>query len=230
MKSSHILCKVDDLNQAVRDYESLGFTVQWGNAPEKAINALIWFEQGPFIELILASKAGPPALMNWLLKTFAPNGMVKRFTGWRAQLEGWCEIALETHDTDVQPEVDSLRTEGMKIFGPVTNQRTPPGGETIHTQTAFPHNPRLPILMGVYQPNPRPRRIIHPNGATGVHTITVGVENELRAEWEKLLDRDDPWMKLTGGKPGVHSVSLTGLKEELPLALSHGAIILPAGT
>lgn len=227
MKSSHILCKVHDLAQAVDDYETLGFTVQWGDAPDKAINALIWFEQGPFLELILAGEAGPPALMAWALKLFAPKGMIKRFNGWHDQPEGWCEIALETHDTDVEPEVKSLRAQGLKIAGPYTNTRTPPGGVTIQTQTAFPYEPQLPILMGVYRPNPRPARIIHANGATSVHTITVGIEDRHRAAWAKLLDQDDPWLKLDTGKVGVQSVSLNGLKDELPRELTHGAIIVP---
>lgn len=228
MKSSHILCKVNDLAKAVSDYEKLGFTVQWGDTPEKAINALIWFEKGPFIELILAAAARPPALMDWVLSRFAPNGIIKRFNGWRDQPEGWCEIALETHDTDVAPKVKALCSLGMKIAGPYSNTRTPPGGTTIRTQTAFPHNTQLPILMGVYRPNPRPKRITHSNGATGVHTITVGIDDHNREAWAKLVDKNDPWLELVTGKIGVQSVSLNGLKNDLLQNLTHGAVIVPA--
>lgn len=228
MKSSHILCKVNDLAKAVSDYEKLGFTVQWGDHPEKAINALIWFEKGPFIELILAAGARPPALIDWVLSHFSPKGMIKRFNGWRDQPEGWCEIALETHDTDVAPEVERLCLQDMKIAGPFSNTRTPPGGTTIRTQTAFPHNTQLPILMGVYRPNPRPKRIVHPNGATKVHTITVGIDDRNRESWAKLLDKDDPWLELVTGKIGVQSVSLKGLKSDLSQKLAHGAVIISA--
>jgi hypothetical protein len=229
MKSSHILCKVNDLAQAVDDYEKLGFTVQWGNPPEKAVNALIWFEQGPFIELLLARKVGFPASITWVLNRLVPNGIFKRLKNWNDRPEGWCDIVLETHDTDVKPEVESLRQQGMKIAGPITGKRNPPDvTTTIRTQTAIPHNPKLPLLMGVYRPNPRPARITHANGATSVHTITVGVEERYRADWAKVLDQDDPWMKLVDDNIGVQSVSLNGLKDNLPPELTHGAVILPA--
>src|SRR5262249_54346468 len=51
LRCSHVLCTVDDIARAVADYTELGFTVEWGSDPRQAHNALIWFAEGPFIEL-----------------------------------------------------------------------------------------------------------------------------------------------------------------------------------
>ncbi len=228
MRSSHILCKVHDLDAAVKGWEDLGFTVQLGDAPGKAINALIWFENGPFIELIDMKKAQPPAIFRWLMKIVSPRGMLRRFDAWRAAPEGWCDFAIETHEGSVTPEVKRLREMGMKIFGPVKNQRTPPDSVSITTQTAFPHNPALPILMGAYQPDPRPQTITHENGATAVASVTVSVPDECRADWSLALDDNDPWLTLVSGPPAVKSVTLEGLARRIDSAAANQAIIEPA--
>jgi len=227
-KSSHVLCKVDDLHQAVNDFEEMGFFVQWGGPPEKAANALIWFETGPFIELIDTNKAQPPAFMSWILRLFSPKGMMKRFDQWQNQKEGWCEIALETHDLDVKPFVRDLRHQGLKISGPFENKRTPPNETQITTQTAFPHNVQLPILMGAYRPQPRPTSISHPNGSVSIEKIVIGVHQDDQAQWEHLLDKNDAWTCLNNGAFGIQSVSLNGLRGPLNSSLTHGVVIFPA--
>ncbi|WP_068318121.1 VOC family protein [Polycladidibacter hongkongensis] len=227
MRSSHILCKVHDLKTAVKDYQDLGFTVEWGDEPEKAINALIWFERGPFIELIDADAAQPPKAIAWLLGRFFPTGMIARFNHWQQMPEGWVELALETHGTDIQPEVKALKRRDFKISGPFTNKRRPPNGCLITTQTAFPHNMRLPILMGAYRPDPRPKSIFHANGAVGISCISFGYNPKDQRDWEQILDQNDPWLALESGRIGVGHVSLLGLREALPLEKTHGAVIVP---
>ena len=56
LKCSHILCKVNNISNLFRDYEALGFSVEWGSAPERAHNALLWFKEGPFIEFLQMPK------------------------------------------------------------------------------------------------------------------------------------------------------------------------------
>ncbi|MEM7016005.1 MAG: VOC family protein [Pseudomonadota bacterium] len=229
MRSSHILCKVNNLEQAIKNWSDLGFTVQVGDAPDKAINALIWFETGPFIELIDVKGAQPPTVFRWLMKMISPNGMVRRFENWQKAPEGWCEFSLETHEGSVRPLVDTFKKTGIKIFGPVTNKRTPPDSPMITTQTAFPHITALPILMGAYRPDPRPTEITHPNGATAVCNVTVGVPDEYRQQWSVVADEDDPWLTLVSGHPGVQSVTLAGLQREIDPKLANGAVIQAGG-
>ncbi|MEM7273210.1 MAG: VOC family protein [Actinomycetota bacterium] len=217
MKSSHILCKVDDLSAAIDAFRAAGFEVEWGNDPATAINALIWFESGPFLELIDAEGARPPVEVPW----------IDRFDRWRDQAPGWCDLALET-DSDATPETEAARAAGLEIAGPFANHRTPPGGVTVHIRTSFPHDQHLPFFMGAYQPNPRPSAVDHPNGAVAVTSISFGIDDGRRTELDHLVDADDPWLVPTSDGPGVRSVTIRGLREPIPADAVSGAVILRA--
>ena len=56
LKFWQIICKVNNIKEAVRDLEALGFSIEWGRAPERAHNALLWFKEGPFIEFFQLPK------------------------------------------------------------------------------------------------------------------------------------------------------------------------------
>ncbi|MEM9038150.1 MAG: VOC family protein [Actinomycetota bacterium] len=228
MRASHVLCVVDDLAAGVKAYEDAGFTVEWGDRVDAARNALIWFEEGPFLELIV-SGTGPPRPIWWLLSLVARNGMIRRFQGWERSEAGWCDLALEC-DGDVKPVVESVGTAVGKIAGPFSSKRTPPSGRQITTQTAFPHDPRLPLMMGAYRPDPRPAQISHLNGATGIASISIDVPAACRSGWAALLDQDDPWIELvtSSGESGVREVSLHGLGSDLDPAAVCGAVITAA--
>ena len=51
MKLSHIILKVNDLDQAVQTYRDKGFAVEYGKT-KKPYNALIYFSKGPYLELL----------------------------------------------------------------------------------------------------------------------------------------------------------------------------------
>lgn len=230
MKASHVICIVDNLAQAVADYEAVGFTVEWGDRQDKAQNALIWFEHGPFLEL-LTRGAGPPKLIAKALTLIAPNGMMRRFNEWNAQPQGWCDIAVEC-DGDVRPELEAIGSGIGKIAGPFSTKRTPPGGQEIVTQTAFPHNASLPLLMGAYRPDPRPVSVHHANGATGIASIVIDIPQTARDGWARVLDANDPWIDLQEApvasavtKLGVREVTLHGLQSDVAGGQVCGAVL-----
>lgn len=228
MYSSHILCKVDDLHAAVGAWTAAGFTVQLGDRPEKAANALIWFEDGPFIELIDPKVARPPALFSLAMKKILRAEWVHRFDRWANQADGWCELALETTGS-VKPELARIKAAGIGAFGPVTNKRKPVDSELIKTQTAFPNDLDLPILMGAYHPDPRPQTVQHSNGATGVREIQVQVPASARPFWDVLLDEREEWLSIsTGPRYKVQWVVLNGLSVALSAEqLNHAVFTQP---
>lgn len=217
MRTSHVLCKVNDLTSAVQAFRSAGFVVEWGSDPVQAINALIWFEFGPFLELIDADRARPPIPVPW----------IERFDRWRDQAPGWCDLALET-DSDATAESEAAKAAGIEIAGPFEGQRTPPGGISVTTRTSFPHDARLPFFMGAYQPDPRPATIAHPNGAVAVESVDFGIGSDRRESLSYLVDNDDPWLLVTNGQLGVRSVTLRGLRASLTPEEVSGALILRA--
>ena len=62
MKLSHIILKVNDLDQAVKMYREKGFAVEYGKT-KNPYNALIYFSKGPYLELL--ARTGMP---NWIKK------------------------------------------------------------------------------------------------------------------------------------------------------------------
>lgn len=50
---SHVLYKVNDLNKSVNEFINKGFHVEFGSK-NRPHNALIYFSDGPYIELIKA--------------------------------------------------------------------------------------------------------------------------------------------------------------------------------
>ncbi|MEM9743774.1 MAG: VOC family protein [Pseudomonadota bacterium] len=214
MLSSHVLCKVHDLHAAVDCWTRAGFVVQYGDAPERSLNALIWFEAGPFIELIVADRVRPPAVFRYAMQLIGRGRWLQRFERWRAQPEGWCDLALES-EGDIREPLKGFKAKGLRSFGPIPGQRTPPDGETVRTQTCFPMNPGIPFLMGAYRPDPRPSSVRHPNGATAVQSIRVSVAPEDRAELAIPLADDDPWLVLEDGDYVVQEVVLEGLARDL---------------
>jgi hypothetical protein len=87
MQISHVLYRVDDLHKAVKSMENAGFIVEYGTKPEKAYNAIIWFEEGIFIELFKNSE-----LASWvkcIMKLFGYESILKRIKKWEEIETGW---------------------------------------------------------------------------------------------------------------------------------------------
>ncbi|MEM7015979.1 MAG: VOC family protein [Pseudomonadota bacterium] len=152
---SHYLVLVNDLHQAVKDYEHAGFTVVWGSAPETSHNALIYFEQGGFIELF---NPLPPGIKGQALKIAAAMGslagvpMMKRFKLW-AGSPGLCDYALETHKA-LGPALEAAMQRGAS-FDKIRNfKRQQVDGTLTRWQLAVPLSPELPFVMGPYDPPP----------------------------------------------------------------------------
>src|SRR6266851_826989 len=73
----HVVIAVDDLDRAVADYQSLGFTVYPGGVHHGGVshNALIVFEDASYFEII-AYREAAPANRWWHVLTTAGEGIV----------------------------------------------------------------------------------------------------------------------------------------------------------
>ncbi|MEM1143323.1 MAG: VOC family protein [Pseudomonadota bacterium] len=218
--SSHVLCKVENLADAVGTWRSAGFEVQWGADPATSINALIWFESGPFIELINARGAQPAAAY----RPHLPSGMIERFERWLAGPEGWCDLCLEAQG-DILPHLDRLKRAGVDAFGPIVGSRTPPGGETINIQTCFPISATLPFFMGAYVPDARPPTVNHPNGATRISRIRLSIPADCDSAMATLIGSGDGCLEYTHGNYELRSITLNGLARSIAPDLLTGALI-----
>ncbi|WKX69038.1 VOC family protein [Streptomyces sp. XD-27] len=226
LKCSHVLCKVDDLRATVRDYEELGFTVEWGSAPERAHNALIWFAEGPFIELFELPRAF--AFLRWPLGAVFGAAAGARLARWAGPGEGWRDLALETADTDLAGVRSALRGAGVPVSRVMKGRRTRPDGGPVRYQFLAPRPAALPFVVSAYDPPQRPARIVHPNGARGIARVRMGVAEADRPFYDALIG-EDRWLAAEpAARTGVLGVAVAGLESEPDPAKLHGAQLTAA--
>ncbi len=168
MKLSHILYKVKDLDEAVKDFEKMGFTVRYGAKKEKAFNALIWFEEGPFIELFTIKKSAK--ILTFLLNIFGKKALGKRFAYFIDADYGWTEYSIENTKVNLEKENKKLERFGVK-YSTMNGRRTNINGLKLKWKLSIPLDLALPFLMSAYTPNPRPEHIVHKNGAKSVSKV-----------------------------------------------------------
>ncbi|MEM7217340.1 MAG: VOC family protein [Pseudomonadota bacterium] len=164
---SHYLCRVRDLRRAVADFEQAGFRVVWGGDPERAHNAMIYFEAGGFIELFDPTASGVTGVVQKLVaRVGAALGqpLLVRMQNWLVS-HGLCDFALET-DQPFAPARDALAASGVVLGKSRDFSRRRADGVTTRWQLCTAASPQLPFLMGPYDPPPviGADDLAHPNG------------------------------------------------------------------
>jgi catechol 2,3-dioxygenase-like lactoylglutathione lyase family enzyme len=224
LRCSHVVCRVADIEVAVRDFTDLGFTVEWGSDPKRADNALIWFAEGPFIELLRP----PPPAMRWPLTALYGRAVAGRIARWARSGEGWCDVALETDATELAPTRAALQAAGVDVSRIVKGKRTRPDGQPVRYEFLAPAPPRLPFVVSAYDPPQRPAHVAHANGALALTCVRLRVSDADRARYE-LLAGEDRWLRPeAAAETGVRAVELSGLRDELDPARLHGAVVARA--
>ncbi|MDE1996704.1 MAG: VOC family protein, partial [Rhizobiaceae bacterium] len=169
----HIVIAVADLERAVADYQSLGFTVYPGGVHHGGVshNALVVFADGAYFEII-AYRQTAPANRWWQVLTQAGEGIV--------------DFAFLPQDTETDLKI--VRARGLEIEGPTAGGRLRPDGVRIEWQIARPATTDLPFWCG--DVTPRDLRVptgevrSHANGVTGISGLRVAVA-DLAASTER---------------------------------------------
>ena len=161
----HVVIVVNELESAIASYSRAGFTVvRGGKHPIGTHNALIAFADGSYFELIAFLK---------------PN------TGhpWQSALEkggGIVDFCMSTDD--LAADIESMRRAGAKIGDPSPLTRDRPDGYHLSWVLAIPAPPfngQLPFLIKDDTPRDErvPRERSHANGATGIRTLAIAVND-----------------------------------------------------
>ncbi|WP_010694379.1 VOC family protein [Saccharopolyspora spinosa] len=219
-----MLCRIENVQKTVGELAELGFSVAWGSAPDTAHNALVWFEEGPFLEFFTFPSA--LRLLRWPVAARFGRGMGDRFARWARADGGWRDVALETDDLDLTATRDRLVGSGLGVSRIFRNGRTRPDGQRVDYQFMSPRPAVLPFVVSSYDPPQRPAKITHPNGATAVWAVHYGIRPEHRADYDRLIG-EDPWLRPRAATTtGVLEVELAGLTT--PLSLTSGLHLVPA--
>ncbi len=161
----HIVIAVANLEAAITSYEQLGFTVvPGGRHPVGTYNALISFADGAYMELIAFYEANPKH--RWWAPLQKGGGLV--------------DFCMQTDN--LIADTAALRNAGVNIDDPVPWSRTRPDGYRLKWLLSIPregHRGVAPFLIQDETPRQEriPRQTSHQNGASGIGTVTVAVED-----------------------------------------------------
>ncbi|MDR7810987.1 VOC family protein [Lacrimispora sp.] len=194
MKTSHIVYKVDDLHQAVKEYKEKGFVVEYGTK-KKPYNAIIYFSEGPYLELLAST--GMPEIMKRILRMLRKGKFADRLNAWDNHKGGPCGVALENYKTDLREEKGILEKYKQGYFE-MLSRRNDTKGRKLRFTCLFPDEMQLPFLMTYFNIDPKPVNFIHPNGIRRIKNISFGTREELIPIIKELCD--DPVLTLFIGR------------------------------
>jgi hypothetical protein len=194
----HIVIVDRDLDQMVREAESLGFTVVPGgeHAGGMTHNALIAFADGSYIELIAFIDPEKRSTHRWWPRLWKGGGLV--------------DYALLC--ADLEAEVEAIGTRGLDLPQPVENGRLRPDGQRLDWRQCFPQpvvgENGLPDLIEDVTPRSlrvphEPEQTTHRNGVTGIAGVTVLVGDFVAASGALVDITGNEMESLDAPIPGV---------------------------
>jgi catechol 2,3-dioxygenase-like lactoylglutathione lyase family enzyme len=197
----HIVIAVNDLNRAVADYQSLGFTVYPGGVHHGGVshNALVVFADGAYFEII-AYREAAPANRWWRVLTTAGEGIV--------------DFAILPENTG--KDLEAARGRGLNLEGPTPGGRLRPDGARLDWQIVRPATTDLPFWCG--DVTPRELRVPeggirhHANRVTGISRVRVLVA-DVAASTERYRALVGP--EAVSADTGVPLIGLTKTVLEL---------------
>lgn len=193
MKVSHILYKVENLDKAVEQYRQDGFVVEYG-VKNNPYNALVYFSEGPYLELFCNSNM--PKWVKLLLKLVGKAKMVTRMNTWEKAKDGLIAVCLENNKDNLEEEKAILKQHQQRFFA-INNKRLDTQERLLRYKVLFPDEMHIPFLMTCFNIDPKPKNFVHPNGVKSITSISFGTQKSLMPIIEELCD--DPILKLYEG-------------------------------
>ena len=199
MKVGHILYKVDNLPQSVERFRQEGFTVEYGTK-KNPYNALIYFSEGPYLELIGDVKL--PGFINFLMKIFGKGKVVERINNWHDSKEGLIAMCLENYKSDLEQEKKILKRYNQKYFER-NSKRLDTKNRLLKFKVLLPDELEMPFLMTYFTIDPKPQNYVHPNGVKKIKSISFGTREELIPLINELCDDEILHLFLGTGVKGL---------------------------
>lgn len=189
MDLGHVVSMVSDLPRAVAELSGRGLAVEYGSATRPR-NALAYFSQGPYLELL--RDTGAPRLLGALASRSRSPRMqaLARLSSWNRR-SGLCALCLEGTRDELEAATAVLGG-GLRTG---SRSRTDPSGRTLSYEAFFPADPDLPFVMTHFSVDPRPRDFTHPGGARCISRIELPLPQAKQALVRSLCP--DPALVLT---------------------------------
>ncbi|MEM6556392.1 MAG: VOC family protein [Pseudomonadota bacterium] len=187
IRPDHFCIVVDDLDKAVEQYQSLGFTITRGAKASGGHNALIVFEDGIYIELmhfpkarlqrILLALTRPIGLFNLMLS--GDKEILRRFlVHWTNAPSGhWVDWSFAVEP--MEAAVEHARASGITVAkSAYVSERLNSENETARWKMQGTPNTNLPFLIEDFSGSapraPLNKEHSHSNGAVAVKEVILG--------------------------------------------------------
>ncbi|MEL6537004.1 MAG: VOC family protein [Bacteroidota bacterium] len=172
----HILIRVDDLASAVAEFESMGFKVYYGNAKKNCHHAMIYFQNGTFLELVDPNKF--PGLFRFLAKKGWLDALgiqFKRFAHYAKSQDRFLDFAVLSQDIQAFYQA----SEELKRSKLMDMKRKNHVGARVEWKLFAFEPMELPFIMSAYTPHrlPEPQADKHENGVLGIQQMAISVHD-----------------------------------------------------
>ena len=141
-----------------------------------------------------------PGAVKAAMRFFGKGVIIDRLQRLDDCTSGYCELALENYETDLNREIAILQTHGIKSCK-VPNRRRDTHGRYLRFRLAFPDALDIPFLMTYFSVDPKPVNFVHPNGIREIGKVVYGTDSSRFAVIKELCD--DKRLELTEGG-GIH--------------------------
>jgi catechol 2,3-dioxygenase-like lactoylglutathione lyase family enzyme len=150
----HLAVFVEDLDEAVRDYNALGFNVVSGGSHPGGVtkNALIPFADGSYLELVAftipsilqdVARLEETGMVPWVVRK--RSALDRRFIPRAGGGEGLADFALTVFS--IGDVIQSAGRAGIDVDGPFPGERVRPDGTKLAWRMAMPRERELPFLI-----------------------------------------------------------------------------------
>lgn len=184
----HVVILVNDLEEGIRQYQQLGFTVTpGGKHPRYTHNALVSFDDGTYLELLA------------FYEQAAAGEEPHRWS--RHQTTGGGLIDFAVASDDLAGDVAGLKQRGLDYAGPSDGARQRLDGQQIAWKTAAPQGDNVGALPFVIQDVtnrglrvPGGEATQHANGVRGIRSLAIATRDVAAASkrYGALLDKQQP--------------------------------------
>ncbi len=190
----HVLIKTYNFRKAARDFEQLGFQVTYGGSEQKATNAMIYFEDGSFLELYDASMGKLNKLVPLLLKVISlfNKARADRLRNYTLSKEGMNDFALDSYPKeDYSRNMLLLLQRGYACTKSYPIKRIDAAGNALQWEITLSKDWRLPFFMSPYHPELKQQQkgVTHKNGASAIKRLVISVDDYAyySAQYDKIL-------------------------------------------
>lgn len=225
VKVSHIIYKVTDLKEAVERFKECGFRVIYGSDPKKASNALVWFKDGPFIEIMKVNREYYNK-MKGIIGLLYGNSAKDKVISWCEISDGFCDIAVEDENNEGF-NIAKVNNKNMKLLRKklsmkgITTSRLIKGTRIntnkikIRYSLFYLADRNYPFAVSAYEVDEKPKDIVHKNGARSISKIYIQVPEILYEDYNKLFENDKRVVIEKGSSVKIKRINIEGLEKRL---------------